>query len=252
MTTLTFDGAVAQNYDIDKFLDARFAGISKDQEITLDFSKAPKEAKLKKHLPLILAKIKDQNVVKLDLSHAELSDLEADQVAKCIKTHPTIKTVVLSHNRIHDAGAQQLAKAMESNKNVDILLSNNSISTSGAVAYVKAAIESDKREIDLSGNKLGDLGAKNIALELAKKSNQVEMLILKHNGIGKLGDKHLAAAVPSHIRIFYRVEGGSILNSCPGMSNAVTRLFAAPIDYMLSSVLTPQEPEGTINPRTKE
>lgn len=246
MHTLRFDGTTAQNYDLTSFLDSKLRDIPDGEDIALDLSGLA-SLKIKRELQVVFKKIAHYNVVKIDLSGAEIGEIESKQIAEAIKSHATLRTVVLNNNNIRNEGATSLAKAMEVNPQLDISLVGNKISKEGAVAFVKAAVKAGKGEIDLSSNNLGDLGAKAVALELKASSNNIKALYLRHNKIAAFGDKHLARETPAHIKVYYRSEVGSIWNSCPGVPRLL-KVASRPLDYLLSYVVTHvDEPEGCIS-----
>ncbi len=250
MITIRFDSTAERAFDLPHYITSKLSDIKNNEEITLDFSSTP-STKLKRHLPQILEKIKEYNVVKLDFTSRELGDIEATHVAKALTSQRSIKIIDFTQNNIRDSGAKALANALSENPELEIDLSHNKISAAGAVAYVKAAISSGKTEINLSYNKLSNGGAKAVSEELRQNSNKVEKLILKGNEIGSMGDKYLANNVPSHVRIFYRTEPVAYSKTCPTLPY-YARMALIPVNWLISLAFSrpTQELEGCIHKKS--
>ena len=107
----------------------------------------------------------------------------------------TLTTLDLSHNNLHDDGAKDLAATLKVSTTLTILdLSDTQIGCPGAKDLAAALkVNATLKTLDLSDNKIGAPGAKELA-EALKVNTTLTTLDLKYNEIGSSGVKEIAAA----------------------------------------------------------
>ncbi len=195
-----------------RFLSIKLSINSTSQSTDLNLS----SLHIKKELPAVLEMIKNHNIGTLSLEDNELGDVEVELLATALKANQKIKKIILSNNAIRDEGAKALAQVLSQDR--EIIVTKNKIGPFGAAAFIKACIQAKKTTLDLSHNEIGNDGACLIADLLNENPEKIKQVFLKHNGIGFAGDKALAEKVPSHIKIFHRIESKSYYEAHPILS----------------------------------
>eukprot|EP00511_Aplanochytrium_stocchinoi_P011954 CAMPEP_0204875770 /NCGR_PEP_ID=MMETSP1348-20121228/46820_1 /ASSEMBLY_ACC=CAM_ASM_000700 /TAXON_ID=215587 /ORGANISM="Aplanochytrium stocchinoi, Strain GSBS06" /LENGTH=757 /DNA_ID=CAMNT_0052032375 /DNA_START=59 /DNA_END=2329 /DNA_ORIENTATION=- len=126
---------------------------------------------------------------------SRIGNTGAKDLAKILKSNKTVKFLFLKWSGINDKGAKHLAKVFHSNETLQVLhIIESNIQTAADFANSLKASSISLKVLNLEGNKLGDLGAENIANAL-KDNKSLVALCLAKNQISKVGAQHIADAL---------------------------------------------------------
>ena len=113
---------------------------SVDWEATSHISKSDKRSDVMRLSAITIGLYYNRICSYLDLSHNNISDVGATDLAQALHHNSTLKELYLSHNNISDAGATALAQALHHNSTLNILIlhGNDGIGEEGSRQLVQA------------------------------------------------------------------------------------------------------------------
>ena len=126
---------------------------------------------------------KNNHLVKeLNLSHLDITNDEAQIVAKALQTNMILQTLNISHNNISDDGAVAISESLKSNNTLKGLnMSYNKVSYNGIISFGKALqINATLQILDLSCNNISDDELLTFS-NLLKEKNTLHELIISWN-----------------------------------------------------------------------
>jgi len=138
-------------------------------------------------------------LTRLDLSHQNLTDDGTKELARSLRSHPSLLTLHLAHNGIGSVGAIALAMLVDSrgSKLEQLLLNDNKIGPQGMSGLAHTLRRnSTLTHLDVRANRGGPGSAKSFAVGLSG-NNKLRQLNLGENAIENLGARALGNALPA-------------------------------------------------------
>ena len=144
----------------------------------------------------------DSYVSKLQLSHCDISDCDAEILCSTLKSCPKLSMLTLGSNKIGDNGAQCLAKVLETCIELrELHLDYNEISDDGVIGLAKGLQNCvGLRELYLNNNQFSDSGAESLGFAL-KTCVNLEKIYFSNNQIGDDGTKGLAEGLKTCVEL---------------------------------------------------
>ena len=149
---------------------------------------------------------------RLCLSHINISDEEANDIATVVSLNSSLEEINISRNNLQTRGVKIIVKALSKIDTLLILnLSNNSV-TNEAADDIAAAISCNTKlqEIDISDNNLHTTGVRKITKALQGIHN-LKKLCLSHNNITDKAGNDIAKAISHNIHLQeFRISGNKL------------------------------------------
>ena len=181
----------------------------------------------------------NNNLLILNLSNNNISDVGASLIAQAIEKHSTLKVLNVSHNKLSDDGVSDISICLRRNNVLQRLdMSENQIAGKGAYE-IATLIEKNKslKVLDISYMCISDDGVTEISRCL-KENNSLLELNLSLNKITSIGAEEIAKALEdnSTLRILNITgnkisdNGASAICTCLKDNHCLQELYMSEID----------------------
>ena len=146
----------------------------------------------------IFKKLRISSLIKLSISHNNITDKVADKIATFLTRNTRLENLDLSHNNLQAAGASRICKTNLS-KLITFNISHNSITTEAADDIAAFLSHNSKLQfLDLSGNNLRELGYRSIFKIFQKVSMLTSLKLSNCHIINKAADELASVLFCNH------------------------------------------------------
>lgn len=144
-----------------------------------------------------------KHLEKIELSNIGLTDSDIVDLMQKIKSHESIKTLILNENRFNEKGAMHIANfLLEGNKKLTKLeISKNSINSNGAISIAHSLKGNQTlTELNLNGCYIKDIGLDELS-KILKTNCSIARLDLGSNFLSEKSATNLAETINANSKI---------------------------------------------------